>query len=109
MGAERIGGDGHDMQATIQHRWSNALIGRQTTHEVAFQDEEAMGAIGIFPGYSVDVVVGSDEQQTLRCRVKSALCRCSRWEEGLVGSLTVGDRVVKSLWRSLVAVRDKCP
>lgn len=62
---ERIGWYGYDVQAAIQRRRSDALVGRQSARERVFRDEKAVGAISIFPGDSIDGIVGGDEQDTL--------------------------------------------
>ena len=45
------------------------------------EDEEAVGAVGIFPGDGVEVGVGGDEQDAFGCRGKGAVGGSFWWEE----------------------------
>src|SRR5437660_661378 len=95
------------MQSLIEYRRSDALIGRQTTYKMALQDEEAVmvicvGAVGVFPGHGVEVCVGGDEQDALRCIGKSALSRCVWWKESSVDGLAVSDRIIEWLCEPLL-------
>src|SRR6266699_7099898 len=97
-----------NVRATIQCRGVDALISRETTHKMTFQNKEALGifraigAIGVFPGQSVQVVVGGNKQDAFWRIGKSALSECLRWKEGSVEGLAIGGRVVKGLWEPLL-------
>src|SRR6266404_2573055 len=58
---ERIGWNGDDVQTAIQRRRGNALIRRQPAHEWVLRNEEAVGAVSVFPRNSVDGFVGGDQ------------------------------------------------
>jgi len=72
---ERIGGNRHDMQVDIfQYRRRNALLSRQAAYEMTIEDEEAIGAIGVFPGNGVEsgLVVTSKIRSGIVARVRWA-------------------------------------
>jgi len=59
---EWIGGNRDYVQVDIfQCRRRNALLSRKASYEMTIQDEEAIGAIGVFPGDGVEVGVGGDK------------------------------------------------
>jgi hypothetical protein len=95
--AQWVGGYRNEMQLIVQRGRVDTLLGWQATHETAFQHEKARGAIGVFPGDGVKVLVGEDKQQALWSLAQGLLSWRFWWKEDLVDGFTIGYRVIEWL------------
>lgn len=89
---EWVRGNSNDMQFGVECEWLNALLGWQTTHKMILLNQEAIQAINIFPGNGIEVVIHSNEYDTIGKGSKKSVSQRLRSKESIVKCLPIDDR-----------------